>query len=138
MYKCTTSAQNLHCRTTIWQVHKICIVEQLFGKCTKSTLSNNYLTSAQNLHCRTTIWQVHKIYIAEQLFDKCTKSALSNNYLPSAQNLHCRTTIFAERLPMTASAFKHDHHIIIIKYAGSLKIFWYEEVAGRLIEIKIC
>ena len=40
-----------------------------------------------------------------------------------AQNLHCRTTIFAERLPMTASAFKHDHDVVIIKSAESLKLF---------------
>ena len=35
--------------------------------------------------------------------------------LTSAQKLHCRTTIFAEHLPMTASALKHDHDMIIIK-----------------------
>ena len=34
-----------------------------------------------------------------------------------------KATIFAERLPMTASALKHDHDIIIIKSAESLKIF---------------
>ena len=34
---------------------------------------------------------------------------------------------------MTASAFTHDHDIIIIKGTESLKIFWYEEVAGRWI-----
>ena len=58
--------------------------------------------------------------------------------LASAQNLHCRTTIFAEHLPMTASAFTHDHDIIIIKGTESLKIFSYEEVAGRWIGTKIC
>ena len=49
--------------------------------------------------------------------------------LASAQKLHFRT-IFAERLPMTASALKHDHDMIIIKSAKSLKLFRYEEVAG--------
>ena len=50
--------------------------------------------------------------------------------LTSAQKLHCRTTIFEERLPMTATALKHDHDIII-KSAECL--FWYEEVAGNII-----
>ena len=45
-----------------------------------------------------------------QGFDKCTKSTLRNNF-------------FVEHLPMTASAFKHDHDIIIIKGAESLKLF---------------
>ena len=58
--------------------------------------------------------------------------------LTSAQKLHCRTIIFEERLPITASAVKYDHNlIIIIKSAESLKLFWYEVVAGRWIEIKI-
>ena len=35
--------------------------------------------------------------------------------LKSARKLHCRTFIIAERLPMSASALKHDHDIIIIK-----------------------
>ena len=43
--------------------------------------------------------------------------------LTSAQNLHCRTNIFTERLPMNTSTFKHDHDIIIIKRAESLKLF---------------
>ena len=60
-----------------------------------------------------------------QGFDKCTKATLQNSY-------------FEERLPMTASALKYDHDIIIIKSAESLKQFWYEEVAGRWIIIKIC
>ena len=34
-----------------------------------------------------------------------------------------RTTVFPERLPMTASALKHDHDIITIKSAESLKLF---------------
>ena len=59
--------------------------------------------------------------------------------LTNAQKLHCRTIIFEERLPITASAVKYDHNlIIIIKSAESLKLFWYEVVAGRWIEIKIC
>ena len=33
--------------------------------------------------------------------------------LTSAQKLQCRRTIFAERLPMLASALKHDLDIII-------------------------
>ena len=41
--------------------------------------------------------------------------------LKSARKLHCRTTIIAERLAMSASALKHDHDIIIIKNAESLK-----------------
>ena len=49
----------------------------------------------------------------------------------SAQKLHCRTTFFEERLPMTASAMKHDHNIIMIKNTESLKLFSHEEVAGR-------
>ena len=43
--------------------------------------------------------------------------------LARAQKLHCRTTISAERLPMTASALKHDHDIIILKSGKSLKLF---------------
>ena len=39
---------------------------------------------------------------------------------------------------MTTSALKYDHDIIIIKRAESVKPFWYEEVAGRWIEIKVC
>ena len=68
--------------------------------------------------------------------------------LTSAQNLHCRTIIFEERFPITASAMKYDHNlIIIIKSAESFEVyFWeishiferYEVVAGRWIEIKIC
>ena len=59
--------------------------------------------------------------------------------LTNAQKLHCRTIIFEERLPITASAVKYDHNvIIIIKSAESLKLFWYEVVAERWIEIKIC
>ena len=65
----------------------------------------------------------------------CISQSL-DDALTSAQNLHCGTTIFAERLLMTASAFKHDPNIIIIKAAESLKLFWCEEVAGRWIEIK--
>ena len=48
----------------------------------------------------------------------------------SAQKLHCRTTIFAEFLPMTVSALKKEHDIIITKSAESLKLFLYVEVAG--------
>ena len=54
--------------------------------------------------------------------------------LTSAQKLHCRTIIFEEHLPMTASALKYDHDISI----ESLKLFWYEEVVGKWIEMKIC
>ena len=43
--------------------------------------------------------------------------------LTSAQKLHCRTTVFEERLPMTVSALKHDHEIIIIKSAESSKLW---------------
>ena len=61
-----------------------------------------------------------------QGFDKCTKK------------LHCRTNIFEKRLAMAASVLKCDHDIIIIKSAESLKLFWYNEVAGRWIVTKIC
>ena len=52
-----------------------------------------------------------------QGFNKYKRATLQNNY-------------FEEHLPMTASALKYDHE--------SLKLFWYEEVVGRWIEIKIC
>ena len=39
---------------------------------------------------------------------------------------------------MTASSSKYDHNIIITERAESLELFWYEEGAGRWIEIKIC
>ena len=39
---------------------------------------------------------------------------------------------------MTTSALKFDHDIIIIKKAESVKLLWYEEGAGRWIEIKVC
>ena len=39
---------------------------------------------------------------------------------------------------MTTSALKSDHNIIIRKRAESVKPFWYEEVAGRWIKIKVC
>ena len=77
----------------------------------------------------------------EELMSKQLKWNLSKAFLialTSTQKLHCRTTIFAEALTMTASALKHDHDVIIIKSAKSLKLFWYQEVAGRWIEIKIC
>ena len=48
-------------------------------------------------------------------FGKCTKSTLWNNY-------------FAERLPVTASAFKLDHDIIVVTGAECFDIkrkFWY-------------
>ena len=38
---------------------------------------------------------------------------------------------------MTVSALKYDRNIITIKSAESLRVFWYEEVAGRWIKIKI-
>ena len=66
------------------------------------------------------------------------KSLTGIKALTSAQKLHYRTTLFEELLPMAASALKHDHDIIIIKIAESLKVFWYEEVVGRWIEITIC
>ena len=59
-----------------------------------------------------------------QGFDKCSKATLQNNY-------------FWGTSPMTVSALKNGHGIIIIKSAESLKLFSYEEVAGRWIEIKI-
>ena len=59
------------------------------------------------------LWQVHKSYIEEQLF-------LKNFFW------------------MTTSALKYDHNIIIRKRAESIKPFWYEEVAGRWIKIKVC
>ena len=37
--------------------------------------------------------------------------------LTSAQKLQCKTIIFEERLPITASALKYDHDIIITKSA---------------------
>ena len=43
--------------------------------------------------------------------------------LASVQKLHCRTTTSEERLPITASALKHDHDIIIIESGKSLKLF---------------
>ena len=73
----------------------------------------------------------------EELINKLLKWNLSLAFpkaLTSAQNLHCRTTIFAEHLPMSDSALKHDHD----KSAKSLKLFWYKEVARRWIEIKTC
>ena len=54
------------------------------------------------------------------------------------QLFNCRTTIFDEHLPVTASALKYNHDIIIIKIVESLKLFWYEEVTGRWVEIKVC
>ena len=51
---------------------------------------------------------------------------------------HCRASIFDERLPVTIYALNYDHDIITIRSTGRLKLFWYEEVAGRWIEIKIC
>ena len=57
--------------------------------------------------------------------------------LTSAQKPNCRTNIFAEHLPMTASALKHDNDMIIIKSSKSLKVFSDEEAAGRWIEINI-
>ena len=54
------------------------------------------------------------------------------------KKLHCRTNIFEKRLAMAASVLKCDHDIIIIKSAESLKLFWYNEVAGRWIVTKIC
>ena len=51
--------------------------------------------------------------------------------LTSAQKPNCRTTIFAEHLPMTASALKHDNDMIIIKSSKSFKVFSDEEAAGR-------
>ena len=53
-----------------------------------------------------------------QGFGKCIKATF-------------RATISEERLLMTASASKYDHDIIIVKSAESLKLFRYEEVAGR-------
>ena len=67
-----------------------------------------------------------------QGFDKCT-----NDYF-FVQLFNCRTTIFEEHLPVTASALKYDHDIIIIKIVESLKLFWYEEVTERWVEINIC
>ena len=55
-----------------------------------------------------------------------------------AQKLHCRTTVSEECLLMTASTLKYDHNSIIIKRAESLKLFWYQEVAERWLDIKIC
>ena len=60
----------------------------------------------------------------------CLKKQLPGNIpqtflkaLTSAQELPCRTAIFEERLPMTASALKYDHDIIMIKSDDSLKLF---------------
>ena len=60
-----------------------------------------------------------------QGFDKCTKATLQNNYFWGTPLDGC-------------FCLKYDHDIIIIKSAESLKLFLYEEVAGRWIEIKIC
>ena len=38
---------------------------------------------------------------------------------------------------MTASSLRHDHDITMRKSAESLKLFWYEKVAGRWIEKKL-
>ena len=60
-----------------------------------------------------------------QGFGKCTKSTLQNSY-------------FWGTPPDDYFCVEIDLHIIIIKSADSLKLFWYEEVAGKWIEIKIC
>ena len=60
-----------------------------------------------------------------QDIDKSSKATLQHNY-------------FWKTLTKTASALKHDHDIITIKSAKSLKLFWYGEVAGRCREINIC
>ena len=57
-----------------------------------------------------------------QGFDKHTKAALQNSYFWGTHS----------------DALKYDRDILIMKSAGSLKRFWYEEVAGRWIETKIC
>ena len=60
----------------------------------------------------------------EELINKPKKWNLSQAFLKaltSAKKLHWRATIFAERLPMTVSALKHDRDIITIKSAESLK-----------------
>ena len=56
-----------------------------------------------------------------QSFNKYTKATLPSKYF--------------SRAPITASALKQDNDIITIKSTESLKLFWYEEVARRWIEI---
>ena len=65
--------------------------------------------------------------------------------LKSARKLYCRTFIIAERLPMSASALKHDHDIIIIKNVSNtfdikkhrvyLKIQWACRMDRRYFEL---
>ena len=49
-----------------------------------------------------------------QCFGKCTKGTY-------------KSCIFAEHVPMTAFALKHDHDIIILKYAKALKLFYMKK-----------
>ena len=58
-------------------------------------------------------------------FDKCTKASLQNNYFWGTPPDDC---FCLER----SSRYNYN------KSAESLKLFWYEEVAGRWIETKIC
>ena len=65
-------------------------------------------------------------YRLEELINKLLKWNLSQEVLKAltrSQKLLCRTTIIEERLPVSGSALKHDHNIIIRKSAESLKLF---------------
>ena len=67
----------------------------------------------------------------EELINQLVKLNLSQAFLKalaSAQKLYCKVTIFEERFPMTDSALRYGHDI---KSAERLKLFWFEEVAGR-------
>ena len=61
-----------------------------------------------------------------QGFDNYTKSSLQNNYFWGMPPSDC--------FCLETWSWYHD----TVKIAQSLKLFWYEEVAGRWIEIRIC
>ena len=103
-----------------------------------------FMNQKQPLKC---VWQnsyldlwSYTLYIIWQGVSYFTRnlSQAFFNALTSAQKLHCRTIIFEKLLRMTASVLIYDHDIILIKRAESVELFWYEEVAGRWIEIKVC
>ena len=73
----------------------------------------------------------------EELINKLLKWNISQEFLKALARTKKQNN-YVERPPMTASSLKHDRNIILRKTAESLKLFWYEEVAGRWIEIKSC
>ena len=129
---------------------RMCSVKKVFleisqnsqeNTCTRACFLIKFQAWASNFTKKETLIQVFSCefcgiskntYFTERLWRLLLQIFLK--VLTSAQNLHCRTTIFAEHLPMTASTFKHDHDLITIKSAESLKLFWYGKVAaGRWI-----